>query len=63
MKGIGSHTCSDYFTIDICATCFGMFKIFKYQGIYWPDIAILLVVSAIMFGVSIVTFGRKEIYV
>ena len=38
-------------------------KIFKYQGIYWPDIAILLVVSAVMFGVSIVTFRRKEIYV
>jgi ABC-type transport system involved in multi-copper enzyme maturation permease subunit len=38
-------------------------KIFKYRGIYWPDIAILLVVSAVMFGVSIVTFGRKEVYV
>jgi beta-exotoxin I transport system permease protein len=38
-------------------------KTFKYQGIYWPDIAILLAVSAVMFAASVLTFRRKDIYV
>ena len=37
-------------------------KIFKRQAIYWPDIAIMLVVLLVMFGASIFTFRRKEIY-
>jgi hypothetical protein len=37
-------------------------KVFKRQAIYWPDMAILLAVFSIMFGASILTFRRKEIY-
>lgn len=37
-------------------------KIFKRQAIYWPDMAILLAVFSVMFGASIFTFRRKEIY-
>jgi len=37
-------------------------KIFKRHAIYWPDMAILLGVFSVMFGASILTFRRKEIY-
>jgi ABC-2 type transport system permease protein len=37
-------------------------RIFRRQAIYWPDMAILLCVFSIMFGASIFTFRRKEIY-
>jgi ABC-2 type transport system permease protein len=37
-------------------------KIFKRQAMYWPDMAILLGVFSVMFGASIFTFRRKEIY-
>jgi ABC-2 type transport system permease protein len=38
-------------------------KIFGQQAIHWPDMAIVLGVFSVMFGASIVTFRRKEIYV
>ena len=38
-------------------------KIFKQQSLHWPDMAILLGVFSVLFGASIVTFRRKEIYV
>ena len=38
-------------------------KIFKQQGIAWPDMAIPLGVFSVLFGASIVAFRRKEIYV
>lgn len=38
-------------------------KIFKQQSIHWTDMAILVGVFLVMFGASIITFRRKEIYV
>lgn len=38
-------------------------KIFQRKAIQWLDMAILLGVFAVMFGASVVTFRRKEIYV
>jgi len=38
-------------------------KIFKQQAIHWPDMAILLGAFSVLFGASIVTFRRKQIYV
>ena len=37
-------------------------KIFKREGICWPDMAILLGVFSLMFTVSVLTFRRKDIY-
>jgi len=37
-------------------------RIFRRQAIYWPDMAVLIGVFSIMFGASIFTFRRKEIY-
>jgi ABC-2 type transport system permease protein len=38
-------------------------KIFRQQTIQWADMAIVLGVFSLMFGASIVTFRRKELYV
>ncbi len=38
-------------------------KIFRQQSIHWPDMAILVGVFFVMFGASIISFRRKEIYV
>jgi len=37
-------------------------RIFKRQALYWPDMAVLIGVFSIMFGASVFTFRRKEIY-
>ena len=37
-------------------------KILKRQAMCWPDMAILLGVFSVMFGASIFTFRRKDIY-
>ena len=38
-------------------------KIFQRQTIHWPDMAILLGVFWVMFGASVLTFRRKDLYV